>query len=113
VLEGLFGRDDAGRQKKLGGFDGDTLHLSRLHDASRKTKGGYGLEALSSDAQVIGPGSSAGGGGGKGLVAFGRQGARACWGERRLGSIRHTGRQQAEVEGCVAHVFMLAPVPDA
>jgi hypothetical protein len=52
VLEGLFGKDAAGRQKKLAGFDGDTLHLSRLHDASRKTKGGYGLEALSSDAQV-------------------------------------------------------------
>jgi hypothetical protein len=46
---------------QMQGFAGDTLHMSRLHDASRKTRGGYGLEALSSDKQVRG-----GGGGGVG-----------------------------------------------
>jgi hypothetical protein len=56
VLEGLLPRDAvSGQQKKLAGFGGDTLHMSRLHDASRKTKGGYGLEALSSDKEVSKP----------------------------------------------------------
>jgi hypothetical protein len=32
-----------------GGFAGDTLHLARLHDASRRFNGGFSLEALSSD----------------------------------------------------------------
>lgn len=45
VLEGLMGQP-------LVGFAGDTLHMSRLHDASRKHKGGYGLEVLSSDRDV-------------------------------------------------------------
>jgi V8-like Glu-specific endopeptidase len=34
------------------GFGGDTLHMARLHDASRKLQGGYSLESLSSDQQV-------------------------------------------------------------
>jgi DNA polymerase-1 len=34
------------------GFGGDTLHMARLHDASRKLSGGYSLESLSSDNQV-------------------------------------------------------------
>jgi DNA polymerase-1 len=35
-----------------GGFAADTLHMARLHDASRKLRGGYSLEALSSDKKV-------------------------------------------------------------
>lgn len=35
-----------------GGFAGDTQHMARIHDASRKYKGGYSLESLSSDAKV-------------------------------------------------------------
>lgn len=39
------------------GFGGDTLHMARLHDASRKLAGGYSLESLSSDRKVrAGPG---------------------------------------------------------
>jgi hypothetical protein len=47
VLQGLLGRST-----RLAGFGGDTLHMSRLWDASRKTRGGYGLEALSGDREV-------------------------------------------------------------
>jgi hypothetical protein len=63
LLEGVLGgsssssssgsRDEAAEGSlRMQGFAGDTLHMSRLHDASRKTRGGYGLEALSSDKQV-------------------------------------------------------------
>ena len=38
---------------RCGGFAGDTLHMARLHDASRKLAGGYSLEALSGDRQLL------------------------------------------------------------
>ena len=34
------------------GFAADTMHMARLHDASRKLRGGYSLEGLSSDKKV-------------------------------------------------------------
>lgn len=34
------------------GFDGDTMHMARLYDASRKLGGGYSLESLSGDTNV-------------------------------------------------------------
>lgn len=36
------------------GFDGDTMHMARLWDSSRTGKGGYSLEALSSDKTLMG-----------------------------------------------------------
>lgn len=36
------------------GFDGDTMHMARLWDSSRTGKGGYSLEALSSDKFLMG-----------------------------------------------------------
>ena len=36
------------------GFFGDTLHMSRLYDSSRLTKGGYSLESLSGDSKLLG-----------------------------------------------------------
>ena len=36
------------------GFDGDTMHMARLWDSSRTGRGGYSLEALSSDEHLMG-----------------------------------------------------------
>jgi len=57
VLEHLLEVEQGGQReedvgKRLQGFGGDTLHMSRLYDASRKLKGGYSLESLSSDKEV-------------------------------------------------------------
>ncbi|GLT60732.1 hypothetical protein SLA2020_334870 [Shorea laevis] len=37
---------------KVSGFDADTMHMARLWDSSRRTEGGYSLEALTSDYRV-------------------------------------------------------------
>ena len=34
---------------RMGGFSGDTMHMARLWDSSRQGRGGYSLEALSSE----------------------------------------------------------------
>ncbi|KAI8557619.1 hypothetical protein RHMOL_Rhmol04G0023900 [Rhododendron molle] len=39
---------------KVSGFHADTMHLARLWDSSRRTKGGYSLEALTGDPVVCG-----------------------------------------------------------
>lgn len=38
------------------GFAGDTMHMARLWDSSRVGRGGYSLEALSGDANLMGEG---------------------------------------------------------
>lgn len=38
---------------KLAGFYADTMHMARLWDSSRRTEGGYSLEALTSDSRVM------------------------------------------------------------
>ncbi|XP_059664759.1 DNA polymerase I B, chloroplastic/mitochondrial-like isoform X2 [Cornus florida] len=38
---------------KLDGFHADTMHLARLWDSSRRINGGYSLEALTSDRNVM------------------------------------------------------------
>lgn len=35
------------------GFGGDTMHMARMHDASRKYGGGYSLEGLSGDKRTV------------------------------------------------------------
>ncbi|XP_028097504.1 DNA polymerase I B, chloroplastic/mitochondrial-like isoform X1 [Camellia sinensis] len=37
---------------KVSGFHADTMHMARLWDSSRRTEGGYSLEALSGDPKV-------------------------------------------------------------
>ncbi|KAK9671221.1 hypothetical protein RND81_12G014200 [Saponaria officinalis] len=37
----------------LSGFHADTMHMARLWDSSRRTEGGYSLEALTSDPRVM------------------------------------------------------------
>ena len=41
---------------RLRGFAADTMHMARLWDSSRAGRGGYSLEALSSDAALMGEG---------------------------------------------------------
>jgi len=38
---------------QLGGFAADTMHMARLWNTNRKLDGGYSLEALTSDAEVM------------------------------------------------------------
>ena len=38
---------------KLSGFHADTMHMARLWDSSRRTDGGYSLEALTSNPNVM------------------------------------------------------------
>ncbi|KAL4619141.1 hypothetical protein ACB092_06G058600 [Castanea dentata] len=38
---------------KVSGFHADTMHMARLWDSSRRTKGGYSLEALTGDKKVM------------------------------------------------------------
>lgn len=40
---------------RCAGFAGDTMHMARLWDSSRVGRGGYGLEALSSDPALCPP----------------------------------------------------------
>ncbi|KAL4452308.1 hypothetical protein ABPG75_007970 [Micractinium tetrahymenae] len=45
---------------RMAGFDGDTMHMARLWDSSRGSgRGGYSLEALSSDKALMDDGSGA------------------------------------------------------
>lgn len=37
----------------VSGFHADTMHMARLWDSSRRTDGGYSLEALTSDSKVM------------------------------------------------------------
>ena len=37
------------------GFFGDTMHMARLWDSSRTGRGGYSLEALSAEEELMGP----------------------------------------------------------
>ncbi|OMP04440.1 hypothetical protein COLO4_09635 [Corchorus olitorius] len=39
---------------EVSGFHADTMHMARLWDSSRRTAGGYSLEALTSDKNVMG-----------------------------------------------------------
>ncbi|KAK4752479.1 hypothetical protein SAY87_021277 [Trapa incisa] len=39
---------------KLSGFHADTMHMTRLWNSSRRTDGGYSLEALTADREVMG-----------------------------------------------------------
>ncbi|KAK9269005.1 hypothetical protein L1049_000773 [Liquidambar formosana] len=38
---------------KISGFHADTMHMARLWDSSRRTEGGYSLEALTGDHRVM------------------------------------------------------------
>ncbi|KAM7492692.1 hypothetical protein LguiA_035613 [Lonicera macranthoides] len=38
---------------KVSGFHADTMHMARLWDSSRRTEGGYSLEALTGDPRVM------------------------------------------------------------
>ncbi|XP_024033138.1 DNA polymerase I A, chloroplastic/mitochondrial isoform X2 [Citrus clementina] len=38
---------------KVSGFHADTMHMARLWDSSRRTEGGYSLEALTGDRKVM------------------------------------------------------------
>ncbi|KAL0311032.1 UNVERIFIED_CONTAM: DNA polymerase I A, chloroplastic/mitochondrial [Sesamum angustifolium] len=38
---------------KLSGFYADTMHMARLWNSSRRTEGGYSLEALTGDSQIM------------------------------------------------------------
>ncbi|GMH14418.1 hypothetical protein Nepgr_016259 [Nepenthes gracilis] len=38
---------------KLSGFHADTMHMARLWDSSRRTEGGYSLEALTSNRELM------------------------------------------------------------
>ncbi|KAF9587798.1 hypothetical protein IFM89_005673 [Coptis chinensis] len=44
---------------KLSGFHADTMHMARLWDSSRRTEGGYSLEALTSNSNVMNGASKA------------------------------------------------------
>ncbi|AEE32595.1 polymerase gamma 2 [Arabidopsis thaliana] len=39
---------------EISGFHADTMHMARLWDSARRIKGGYSLEALTSDPKVLG-----------------------------------------------------------
>eukprot|EP00887_Chlorella_sp_A99_P005000 scaffold4.g5000.t1 len=45
---------------RMRGFGADTMHMARLWDSSRIGRGGYSLEALSSDPGLMGDGTEAG-----------------------------------------------------
>lgn len=71
------------------GFGGDTMHMARLWDSSRMTRGGYSLEALSSDEKLMNPGSSQGGDGGSeaggpGLDVRGKVSMKKLFGRRNI-----------------------------
>lgn len=42
---------------KVSGFHADTMHMARLWNSSRRTEGGYSLEALTSDSKIMSDGN--------------------------------------------------------
>jgi DNA polymerase-1 len=49
----MLGMDPKKLTLVLGGFAGDTMHLARLHDATRKGTKTYSLSSLSGDREVM------------------------------------------------------------
>ncbi|KAL6999320.1 DNA-directed DNA polymerase [Sarracenia purpurea var. burkii] len=75
---------------KVSGFHADTMHMARLWDSSRRTKGGYSLEALSGDPKV-------------------------CHDENMIGKVSMKtifGRGKLKKDGSEGKVILIPPVED-
>ncbi|KAK1281430.1 hypothetical protein QJS04_geneDACA018197 [Acorus gramineus] len=65
---------------KVAGFHADTMHLARLWDSSRKISGGYSLEALSSDKEIMSGGQS----GDEEKLTLGKLSMRSIFGKKKV-----------------------------
>ncbi|KAF8391518.1 hypothetical protein HHK36_023823 [Tetracentron sinense] len=81
---------------KVSGFHADTMHMARLWDSSRRTKGGYSLEALTSYPKVM-------------------SGARLCTEGKLIGKISMKtifGKRKIKKDGSEGKLISIAPVED-
>ncbi|XP_042948696.1 DNA polymerase I B, chloroplastic/mitochondrial-like isoform X2 [Carya illinoinensis] len=81
---------------KLSGFHADTMHMARLWDSSRRTMGGYSLEALTGDKRVM-------------------SGAELCHEEELFGKVSMKtifGRRKLKIDGSEGKMIILSPVEE-
>ncbi|KAF5478875.1 hypothetical protein F2P56_005401 [Juglans regia] len=81
---------------KLSGFHADTMHMARLWDSSRRTMGGYSLEALTGDKRVM-------------------SGAELCHEEKLFGKVSMKtifGRRKLKIDGSEGKMITLSPVEE-
>ncbi|KAM4092479.1 hypothetical protein ACB094_06G042700 [Castanea mollissima] len=86
---------------KVSGFHADTMHMARLWDSSRRTKGGYSLEALTSDKKVMS--------GDKKVMS----GIQLCPEEELIGKISMKiifGRKKIKKDGSEGKIVTISPV---
>ncbi|XP_010267695.1 PREDICTED: DNA polymerase I A, chloroplastic/mitochondrial [Nelumbo nucifera] len=81
---------------KISGFHADTMHMARLWDSSRRTEGGYSLEALTKDPKVM-------------------SGAQQCTEGELIGKISMKtifGKRKIKKDGSEGKIVMIAPVEE-
>ncbi|KAF3960617.1 hypothetical protein CMV_014685 [Castanea mollissima] len=86
---------------KVSGFHADTMHMARLWDSSRRTKGGYSLEALTGDKKVMS--------GDKKVMS----GIQLCPEEELIGKISMKiifGRKKIKKDGSEGKIVTISPV---
>ncbi|KAL2496152.1 DNA polymerase I B [Forsythia ovata] len=81
---------------KLRGFYADTMHMARLWNSSRRTEGGYSLEALTGDSSVMSD-------------------ATLCPGEEMIGKVSMKtifGRKKVKKDGSEGKIIVIPPVEE-
>ncbi|KZV33486.1 DNA polymerase I B, chloroplastic/mitochondrial-like [Dorcoceras hygrometricum] len=81
---------------KVDGFFADTMHMARLWNSARRTEGGYSLEALTGDSEVMSDAKR-----GPGEEVIGKVSMKTIFGRRKL-----------RMDGSVGKLIIIPPVED-
>lgn len=81
---------------KVEGFFADTMHMARLWNSARRTEGGYSLEALTGDLEVMSDAKK-----GPGEEVIGKVSMKTIFGRKKL-----------RIDGSVGKLIVIPPVED-
>ncbi|XP_073151319.1 DNA polymerase I A, chloroplastic/mitochondrial-like isoform X2 [Henckelia pumila] len=81
---------------KVDGFFADTMHMARLWNSARRTEGGYSLEALTGDSEVMSDAKR-----GPGEDVIGKVSMKTIFGRKKL-----------KIDGSVGKLIVIPPVED-
>lgn len=81
---------------KVDGFFADTMHMARLWNSARRTEGGYSLEALTGDSEVMSDAKR-----GPGEEVIGKVSMKTIFGRKKL-----------RIDGSVGKLIVIPPVED-
>ncbi|XP_073280180.1 DNA polymerase I A, chloroplastic/mitochondrial-like [Primulina huaijiensis] len=81
---------------KVAGFFADTMHMARLWNSARRTEGGYSLEALTGDSEVMSDAKR-----GPGEEVIGKVSMKTIFGRKKL-----------RIDGSVGKLIIIPPVED-